>query len=87
MSKKQTTSTKAYLILNSQNFYHKTMSGEVSAGDFVWNFIWKFDKGELSVQPSLGRALIEDALLRFLLKADYSLEPGGEYIFIVRAKF
>ena len=87
MAKKPTTSTTAYLRLNSQNFYHQTMAGEVSAGDFIWSFIWKFDKGVLSVQPSLGRALIEDALLRFLLTADYSLEPGGEYMFIVRAKF
>ena len=87
MSKKPTTSTTAYLRLNSQNFYHKTMSGEVSAGDFIWEFIWKFDKGELSVQPSLGRALIQDALLRFLVKSDYHLEAGGDYVFTVRAKF
>ena len=46
-----------------------------------------FGKGELTVEPSLGRALIQDALLRFLLKADYKLEPGGDYIFTVRSKF
>jgi hypothetical protein len=39
------------------------------------------------VEPSLGRALIQDALLRFLLKADYQLEAGGDYAFTVRASF
>jgi hypothetical protein len=43
--------------------------------------------GELSVEPSLGRALIQDALLRYLLKVDYQLEPGGDYVFTVRARF
>ena len=37
--------------------------------------------------PSLGRALIEDALLRFLLKKDYELEAGNEYKFTISAKF
>ena len=36
---------------------------------------------------SLGRALIQDALLRFLLKTHYQLEAGGDYAFNVRAKF
>ena len=48
---------------------------------------WAFDRGELRVEPSLGRALIEDALLRFLVRADYKLEPGGDYNFTVRARF
>jgi hypothetical protein len=39
------------------------------------------------VEPSLGRALIQDALLRYLLKVDYQLEPGGDYAFTVRARF
>ena len=39
------------------------------------------------MEPSLGRALIEDALLRFLLKTDYQLEAGGDYAFTVRAAF
>ena len=46
-----------------------------------------FDRGELNVEPSLGRALIQDALLRFLVKSDYDLEPGGDYTFTVRARF
>ncbi|MDC0309997.1 DUF3146 family protein, partial [Synechococcus sp. AH-551-J03] len=27
------------------------------------------------------------ALLRFLVKSDYDLEPGGDYTFTVRARF
>ena len=45
------------------------------------------NKGLLLVEPPLGRALIEDALLRFLLKKDYQLEAGNEYKFTISAKF
>ncbi len=79
--------TTAHLRVHSQSFSKKSLSGEVSAGEFKWDFIWKFNKGELLVKPPLGRALIEDALLRFLIQTDYSLEAGGDYIFTVRAKF
>ena len=79
--------TTAYLRVNRQSFAEKCLDGEVSAGGFEWEFRWSFDKGELSVEPSLGRALIQDALLRFLVKADYNLEAGGDYIFTVRARF
>jgi len=44
-------------------------------------------KGVLFVKPPLGRALIEDSLLRFLLKKDYELEAGNEYKFTISAKF
>ena len=63
------------------------MEGEVSAGGFEWTFNWAFARGELTVEPSLGRALIQDALLRFLVRTDYKLEPGGDYNFTVRARF
>ena len=46
----------------------KKISGVVEASQFKWNFTWSFDKGLLPVNPPLGRALIEDALLRFLLE-------------------
>ena len=46
-----------------------------------------FNKGLLFVNPPLGRALIEDALLRFLLKKDYELEAGNEYKITISAKF
>ena len=81
------TSTTAHLKIYSQDFSSKSIEGEVSAGDFCWKFNWKFSNGELLVEPPLGRALIQDALLRFLIKADYYLEPGGDYIFTIRAKF
>ena len=79
--------TKAYLTISSQNFAEKSITGEVCAGDFKWSFQWAFGGGHLIIEPSLGRALIQDALLRFLVRADYQLEPGGDYIFTVRAKF
>ena len=68
-------------------FSKKQIKGIVEASLFKWNFIWFFNKGLLSVNPPLGRALIEDALLRFLLKKDYELEPGNEYKFTISAKF
>ncbi|HGY5535932.1 MAG: DUF3146 family protein [Prochlorococcus sp.] len=79
--------TTAHLRVHRQSFAEKCLDGEVSAGGFQWQFSWAFDRGELSVEPSLGRALIQDALLRFLVKADYHLEPGGDYMFTVRARF
>ncbi len=80
-------STTANLRVHRQSFQEQCLDGEVSAGGFEWQFKWAFDRGELSVEPSLGRALIEDALMRFLIKADYHLEPGGDYQFIVRSRF
>ena len=85
MKKKPT--TKANIRILRQSFASKSIEGEVSAGDFNWQFNWQFSNGELSVEPPLGRALIQDALLRFLIKTDYSLEPGGDYNFTIRAKF
>ena len=80
-------STTAHLRVHRQSFSDQFLEGEVSAGGFEWSFRWAFDRGELSVEPSLGRALIQDALLRFLVKTDYNLEPGGDYLFTVRARF
>ena len=79
--------TTAQLRVLRQSFSQRVLEGEVSAGGFEWTFAWFFDRGELQVEPSLGRALIQDALLRFLLKTDYQLEAGGDYAFNVRAKF
>ena len=79
--------TTAHLIVHRQSFSEKSINGEVSAGGYQWRFTWAFNNGELIVEPSLGRALIQDALLRFLLKADYRLEAGGDYVFTIRAKF
>ncbi len=68
-------------------FSKKQMKGVVEASQFKWTFIWSFGKGLLLVSPPLGRALIEDALLRFLLKKDYELEAGNEYKFTISARF
>ena len=69
------------------SFSKKQIKGVVEASQFKWTFIWSFNEGLLLVNPPLGRALIEDALLRFLLKKDYQLEAGNEYKFTISAKF
>ena len=79
--------TTAHLRVDRRCFQDQVLEGAVSAGGFEWTFHWAFDRGELRVEPSLGRALIEDALLRFLVRMDYRLEPGGDYNFTVRARF
>jgi hypothetical protein len=79
--------TTAQLRVLRQSVSERLLVGEVSAGGFQWTFRWCFARGQLSVEPSLGRALIQDALLRFLVKVDYQLEPGGDYAFTVRARF
>ncbi len=68
-------------------FSKKQIRGVVEASQFRWTFTWNFNKGLLFVNPPLGRALIEDALLRFLLKKDYELEAGNEYKLTISAKF
>jgi len=83
----QKPSTTAYIRVEQQCFNKKYLKGKLSAGEFEWDFTWAFGKGELYVEPPLGRALIKDALERFLIKADYDLETGGDYFFTIRAKF
>tara|TARA_B100000424_G_scaffold216402_1_gene174461 strand:- start:185 stop:442 length:258 start_codon:yes stop_codon:yes gene_type:complete len=68
-------------------FSKKQIKGVVEASQFTWTFTWSFSKGSLLVNPPLGRALIENSLLRFLLKKDYELEAGNEYKFTISAKF
>ena len=79
--------TIAYVSIKEYCFLKKELKGVVEASDFKWQFIWSFGRGSLFVNPPLGRALIEDALLRFLLKKDYELETGNEYKFTISAKF
>ena len=75
------------LSVREYSFSKKQIKGVVEASQFKWDFIWTFNKGSLLVNPPLGKALIEDALLRFLLKKDYELEAGNEYKFTISAKF
>ena len=79
--------TIASISVKEYCFTKKQIQGVVKASQFKWTFIWSFNKGLLLVNPPLGRALIEDALLRFLLKKDYQLEAGNEYKFTISAKF
>ncbi len=79
--------TTAHLSVKEYSFKKKELKGIVEASDFKWYFTWSFGKGMLFVKPPLGRALIEDSLLRFLLKKDYELEAGSEYKFTISAKF
>ena len=79
--------TIAHVIVKEYCFKKKQINGVVKASQFKLTFTWSFNKGLLLVQPPLGRALIEDSLLRFLLKKDYELEAGNEYKFTISAKF
>ena len=79
--------TTAHVSVKEYCFTKKELKGIVEASDFKWQFTWSFGKGILFVKPPLGRALIEDSLLRFLLKKDYELEAGNEYKFTISAKF
>ncbi len=79
--------TTAYVSIKEYSFSKKELKGTVEASQFKWQFTWSFGKGYLLVKPPLGRALIEDALLRFLLKKDYELEVGNDYKFTISAKF
>ena len=79
--------TIAHVSVKEYCFSKKELKGVVEASDFRWQFTWSFGKGVLFVKPPLGRALIEDSLLRFLLKKDYELEAGNEYKFTISAKF
>ena len=79
--------TVAYVRITGQSWQQGQIEGEVKAAAYEWQFQWRFRQGHLSLKPSLGRALIEEPLNRFLERWDYHLEPGGDYEFIVRAKF
>ena len=68
-------------------FTKRQIQGVVEASQFKWTFTWSFNQALLQVNPPLGRALIEDALLRFLLKKDYELEACNEYKFTISANF
>ena len=79
--------TIAKINIQEYCFSKKQIKGVVEASNFKWTFIWSFNKGSLLVNPPLGRALIENALLRFFLKKDYELEAGKEYKLTISSKF
>ena len=79
--------TTVYVSIKEYNFMTKELKGLVEASEFQWDFTWSFSKGKLFVTPPLGRALIEDSLLKFLIKKDYELETGSNYKFTVSSRF
>ncbi len=79
--------TTAHVRVTGQSWEEGVLRGDVSTPSFTWEFQWHFRRGYLALSPSLGRALIQDALLKFLVQQDYHLEPGGNYSFEVRARF
>ena len=78
--------TVAYVRITQQSLQLGKIEGEVIAAEYQWRFQWRFRKRQLLVQPSLGRALIQEPLERFLERSDYQLEAGSDYSFIVRTK-
>ena len=78
--------TTAYVRITQQSFPMGKIEGEVKAAQYEWQFRWRFRQRQLSVQPSLGRALIQEPLERFLERSDYQLEAGSDYTFTVRTK-
>jgi hypothetical protein len=78
--------TTAYVRITRQSWQQGKIEGEVRANQYEWQFQWCFRRGELSVEPSLGRALIKEPLGRFLEQKDYQLEPGGDYSFTIRGE-
>ena len=86
MSAKRLPRTTAYVRVTHQSWHQGRIEGDVRAGQYEWQFQWCFSRGQLSVQPSLGRALIQEPLGRFLERSDYQLEPGGDYVFTIRAE-
>jgi hypothetical protein len=78
--------TTAHVRILKQSWHQGNLEGEVRAANYEWQFKWRFRQGQLSVHPSLGRALIAEPLSRFLERWDYQLEPGGDYEFTLRAK-
>jgi Protein of unknown function (DUF3146) len=86
VSSKRLPETVAYVRIVGQSWQLGQIEGEVKAGHYDWQFQWCFREGKLSIQPSLGRALIQEPLARFLEQSDYKLEPGGDYAFTIRAE-
>ncbi|MBE9179761.1 DUF3146 family protein [Oculatella sp. LEGE 06141] len=86
MSSKRLPETTAHVRITHQSWHQGRIEGEVRASEYEWQFQWRFKQGELSVEPSLGRALIKEPLSRFLERCDYQLEPGGDYYFTIRAE-
>jgi len=78
--------TEAFLRVTDRCWDRGFLEGEIAAGSFTWQFQWRFRQDHLAIEPSQGRALIQEPLGRFLEQKDYQLEPGGDYSFTIRAE-
>ncbi|NJN61632.1 MAG: DUF3146 family protein [Coleofasciculaceae cyanobacterium RL_1_1] len=78
--------TKAFLRVTDRCWERGFLAGDITAGSFSWQFQWRFRQDYLAIEPSQGRALIQEPLGRFLEQQDYQLEPGGDYSFTIRAE-
>lgn len=78
--------TTAHVRIVRQSWQEGKLYGEVIAGSYQWQFQWCFPQGKMIIQPSLGRALIQEPLTRFLETHDYQLETGGDYQFQLRSR-
>ncbi|HEY9647347.1 MAG TPA: DUF3146 family protein [Chroococcidiopsis sp.] len=85
MSPRYLPETTAHVRITHHSWQQGHIAGEVRANSYEWQFEWRFRLGELVVEPSLGRALIQEPLGRFLERCDYQLELGGDYSFTIRA--
>ena len=65
--------TIAHVIVKEYCFKKKQIKGVVKASQFKWTFTWSFNKGLLLVKPPLGRALIEDPLLRLVFQQSFKV--------------
>lgn len=86
MSAKRLPETTAHVRITNQSWPQGRIEGEVRTDQYEWQFQWRFRQKRLLIQPSLGRALIQEPLGRFLERFDYQLEPGGDYCFTIRAQ-
>ena len=78
--------TTAHVRITRYSWHEGAIEGEVEAKEWAWEFSWCFKRGELQVEPSLGRALIREPLSRFLEQWDYNLEAGSNYSFTIRSE-
>lgn len=76
--------TTANVRITQQSWLQGKMEGEVTAGNYQWQFQWLFRQGKLLIKPSLGRSLIQEPLCRFFERCDYQLEIGSDYQFTLR---
>ena len=78
--------TVAHVRITQQSISMGKIEGEVKAAQYEWQFRWRFRQRKLSLQPYLGKALIQEPLERFLERCDHQLEAGGDYTFTVKSK-